>query len=56
MIVHLMPVSIKIGMNLLLLLLLLCVFMLQQIIQKRRGFNLTTYTMFVDFEKAFDKV
>lgn len=33
-----------------------CVYVAQQIIQKRREFNLPTYMMFVDYEKAFDRV
>lgn len=33
-----------------------CVFILKQIIQKRREYNLETHILFVDFVKAFDRV
>lgn len=33
-----------------------CVFIIQQLIQKRREFNLPTYILFIDYEKAFDSV
>ena len=32
------------------------VFTLQQLIEKRREYNLSTYIAFVDFDKAFDRV
>ena len=33
-----------------------CVFILKQIIQKRREYNLQTHILFIDYTKAFDKV
>ena len=33
-----------------------CVFILQQLIQKGREFNLATYFLFIDYKKAFDTV
>jgi hypothetical protein len=33
-----------------------CIFITEQLIQKRREFNLSTYVLFVDCEKAFDRV
>lgn len=33
-----------------------CIFVIEQIIQKRREFNLPTYMLFIDYEKAFDRL
>jgi hypothetical protein len=32
-----------------------CIFITEQLIQKRREVNLPTYVLFIDCEKAFDK-
>jgi sorting nexin-29 len=33
-----------------------CIFIMEQFIKKRREFNLPTCILFIDFEKAFDRV
>jgi hypothetical protein len=33
-----------------------CIFIMEQLIQKRREFSLPTCVLFVDYEKAFDRV
>jgi hypothetical protein len=33
-----------------------CIFIMEQFIKKRREFNLPTYILFIDYEKAFDRV
>jgi hypothetical protein len=33
-----------------------CIFIMEQLIHKRREFNLPTYILFIDCEKAFDRV
>jgi uncharacterized alpha-E superfamily protein len=33
-----------------------CIFIMEQLIQERREFNLPTYILFIDYEKAFDRV
>jgi hypothetical protein len=30
-----------------------CIFLIKQLIQKRREFNLPTYTLFIDYEEVF---